>query len=234
MMTSQPAVQGCVLLLMTVYTKGHLKVYLHQSVIPFHLAVARSTVNPHPDVWLMVEFYIIGDIENPHPRHRGLRVEMPSFLHDLRMPGNDIRVAEKAERHGRDSCILRSVHIRMAEPATDLFHPRMNAMAEIDGLLWTEPFLRVDEVKVEHRPKQDCDNKQRKNPVASGRPLFHHTQTQGDATPRYSFRLCPLPSSAHPRVSLSLPETEDLIQGGKEPSSETTSPSVLQHPETLP
>jgi hypothetical protein len=234
MVTRQPAIQGCILLLMTVYTKGHLEVHLHQPVVALHLAVARSAVNPRPDVWLMVEFHMIGDIVNSHPGHRGLRVEMPSFLHDLRMLGNDVRVTEKTECHSRDSCILRSVHIRMAEPAVDLLHPRMNAMAEIDRLLRSKPLFRVDVVKVEHHPRQDRHKKQRENPVTSGRFLFYHTQTQGDAAPRYSFRLCPLPSSVHPRVSLSPPETEDLKQGGKEPSSETTTLSVLQHPKTLP
>jgi hypothetical protein len=80
---------------------------------------------------------------------------MPSFLHDLRVLGNDVRVTEKTERHGRNARILRSIDIRMAEATTDLLVPCVDSMTEVDWLNRADRPVRVDVVKVKHHPKQD-------------------------------------------------------------------------------
>ena len=154
-MTRQPAVQGCVLLLVAVYAECHLKVNLNQTVVSFHVAVAHRTIETSPNMGLVIELHVVGDVVDPHPGHRRLCVEMPSFLHDLRVLGNDVRVTEKTERHGRNARILRSIDIRMAEATTDLLVPCMDPVAEVDWLNRADRPVRVDVVEVKHHPKQD-------------------------------------------------------------------------------
>jgi len=154
-MTRQPAVQGCVLLLVAVYAECHLKVNLNQTVVSFHVAVAHRTIDIGPNMGLVIELHVVGNVVDPHPGHRRLCVKMPSFLHDLRVLGNDVRVTEKTERHGRNARILRSIDIRMAEATTDLLVPCVDSMTEVDWLNRADRPVRVDVVKVKHHPKQD-------------------------------------------------------------------------------
>jgi hypothetical protein len=115
--------------------KLHLKVDGDQSVLPFHLSMARGAIDPVSDVGLMVEFNMIRDVKHSDPWDRGLRIEMPPLLDDLGMLGNDIPVTEEALSHRWNPGIPRAVDKRMAESATDLLIPGMDPMAEIDRLL---------------------------------------------------------------------------------------------------
>jgi len=90
---------------MTVYTESHLEVNWNQPVISLHVSMARYAIDPAPYVRLMVEFDMVRNIINPDPGDRGLCVIVPSFLHDLRVLGNDIGMTKKAQTHRRDAWI---------------------------------------------------------------------------------------------------------------------------------
>jgi len=105
----------------------------------------------------MIEFRIVRDVVDPYPGHGCLGVEMPSFFHDLGMPGNNILMTEETESDRWNPSILRPIHISMTEPATDLLHTCMNTVAEIDGLLGADSLFRIKVVKVKHHPKQERD-----------------------------------------------------------------------------
>jgi len=167
-MTRQPTVQGCVLLLVTVHAERHLKVHLNQTIVLLHISVADGTINLPPNVRLMIEFHIVGDVVNLHPRHRGLRVQMPSLRYNLRMLRNDIGMTEKTLTHRRDACMLRPVHIGVAEPATDLLHARMHPVTEVDGLFGPDRPAGIDVVKVKHHPEQGSRQQEKQNRVPQG------------------------------------------------------------------
>jgi hypothetical protein len=117
--------------------------------------VTDGTIDLPPDVRLVIEFHIVGGVVNPHPRYRGLRVEMPSLPYNLGMLGDNIFVTKKTLAHRGDACVLRSVHVRMAEPAIDFLHTGMNPMTEIDGLFGADRLSGIEIVKVKHHPEQD-------------------------------------------------------------------------------
>ena len=96
--------------------------------------MACGAIDLISNVGLMLEFHVVRNIENPHPWHGCLRIEMPSFLHNLGVLGNDISVAEEALGHRRNPSILRAVDKRVTESATDFLVTGMDPMAEIDRL----------------------------------------------------------------------------------------------------
>jgi hypothetical protein len=102
---------------------------------------------------LVIKLHMIRDVVDPHPGDRCLRVEVPPFLHDLRMLRNDGRVADETQSHGRNACILRSIHIGMTKAATDLLHSRVNPMAKIDRLFGADRLLWIHVVKIKHHPE---------------------------------------------------------------------------------
>ena len=138
MVTCQPAVELSLPLSVAVDAKLHLKVDGYQTVLFFHLSMACGAIDLISDVGFMIEFHVIRDIKYSNPRDGGLRIEVPSLLHNLRMLGNNVLMTEKTEALRRDPGILRAVDKRMTESATDILVSSMNAMTEIDRLLGSD------------------------------------------------------------------------------------------------
>jgi hypothetical protein len=150
-MTRQPAIQLGTHLSMAANAKPHFKVYGAQAIHCFHVAMALGAVQPGPlDVGNMVEKNKVGDPVDTHPGNGFFCFVVGLFFEDLRVPGNDIGVAKETFFHGRNPSIRRPLHEGMAEPAIDLFHPRMHAMAEINRLLGTKGAVGVKIIKIEH------------------------------------------------------------------------------------
>jgi hypothetical protein len=75
------------------------------------------------------------------------------------MRWNDILVAVEAFFHTRQPGVVRPFHIRMAEAAIDLLHPRMDPMTEWNRLLRANVVLREKVVKVQQQHYEAGGNK---------------------------------------------------------------------------
>jgi hypothetical protein len=135
---------------MAVNAKTHLEIERNQSIHLLHIPMACDAVDLLPDVWLVIEFNIIGNIEDSNPGHRCLRIIMPPLQNNLRMLWNNILVAEKTFVHRRDSSILGSSHKGVAETAIDFLYSYVNAMAKKDWLFCSNGSMRIDIVEIEH------------------------------------------------------------------------------------
>jgi hypothetical protein len=103
----------------------------------------------------MVELHIVRNVKDLFPWNRGIGIEIFFLLHELGMHRNNVLMTEKALFYRREPCIPGSLHIRMAEPAIDLLHSRMNPVAEENGLFHAQSLIRVDIEKIYHtRHKQ--------------------------------------------------------------------------------
>ena len=154
-MTRQPAVQLGVLFPVALDAEFHLEFQDLEAVHVGHLAVAFGAVQFSPaDVRVVLELGEIRNVEDPHPRYGGVGVEVPLFLNELWMLRNDIFVAVEALFHRRESRVRGPLHIGVTESAVDLFDPRVDAMAEVDGLLRTEVPFRVDGEEIKGGPAE--------------------------------------------------------------------------------
>lgn len=154
MMTRQPAIELGFFLSMTVYTESHLKVNRDQPVIPLHVPVAGGAINAAPDMGLMTEFDMVGDVKDPDPGDRGQGIEISSLLHDFRVLGDDVGMTEEAEPYRRDAGVPGAFRVGMAESAADLFDAGMNPVAKKDGLLRADGLLGMEVVEIDHPRKE--------------------------------------------------------------------------------
>jgi hypothetical protein len=154
-MACQPAVQLGVPFAVASDAEAHLKIDPFQSVLLFDIPVARLTIDLIPaHMRLVMEENVIWRKEDSNPGDRFFRIEMFPFLKNLRVLRDDILMAEKTFLHRRKSGALRPFHIRVAETAIDGFAPRMNPVAEKNGLLWPDRPVRISEHVIRHHRKQ--------------------------------------------------------------------------------
>jgi hypothetical protein len=171
--TGQPAVDLCIFLFVAGDTKVHFEIHRFEAVKGGHGTVAFRAIQLAPiDVRFMAELDVIGYVKDAQPANGYLLVVVLPFLHDLRMGRNDVLMAEEAFFHGRDARVLGTIHEGMAEPAIDLFHPGMHAMAEIDGLLRAKVRLGIQGIEIEHDPHEQSQHPSPNDPLASGFILF--------------------------------------------------------------
>jgi hypothetical protein len=147
-MTRQPAIQLGIISLMTVDAKAHFEIHRHQAVRLLDISMACGAIDPRFDVRLMVELHVVGNVKNPHPRDRRFRIQAPSLFHDLGMLGNNVLVAEKAFAYLRNPRMVRPLHKRVTEATVDFFHPRMDSVAKINGLLRPQISLRIEVIEI--------------------------------------------------------------------------------------
>jgi hypothetical protein len=96
------------------------------------------------------------DPENPDPGDRFSCIKVGFLFPDFRMVRYDILVAEEALLYGGGQPgILRPRDIRVAEAAVDPLHPRMDPVAERDGLAGADPHGRIGRVKKAQKGTQD-------------------------------------------------------------------------------
>jgi hypothetical protein len=95
------------------------------------------------------------DPENPYPGDRFSRIQVGLLFPDFRMVRYDILVAEEALFYGGQAGILRPADIRVAEAAVDLLHPRVDPVAERDGLAGAHREGRIGPVQKAHEGDQD-------------------------------------------------------------------------------
>jgi hypothetical protein len=98
-MTCQPAVKVGLLFPMAIDTESHFKAVTLEPVHGLHRAVALLTGNLLPYVALMIEQYMLREIEYPLPWSRRLGVEIPVLFLDPGMVGNDVLVTVKTLFH---------------------------------------------------------------------------------------------------------------------------------------
>ncbi len=100
-------------------------------------------------VRLMPELYKIGNKVDADPGDRDLFVKMSLFFQDLGMHRNYIFMAKETFFYFRQSRMLRTLDIRMAETAVDLFNAGVYPVAEKDRLDRSEVLSREKVVEVE-------------------------------------------------------------------------------------
>jgi hypothetical protein len=149
-MTCEPAVTLRSSGLVAFDAKAHFKLNGREAIHLLYLTVTRGAINLFPDVRLVLELDVVRDIVDSHPRYGSLRIVVPPHLTNLRVPGDDVTVTKKTFAHSRDPCILGSFREGMAELTADSLHPRVNAMAEVDGLLRSNNLMRIEIVQVKH------------------------------------------------------------------------------------
>ena len=104
-MARQPAVKLGIELFVALDAKTHLECNGVNAVHPADLAVAGTAINVPFKMGLMIEPAVIGNVHEPDPGNRGCSVKVMAQLHYLRMPGDDIAVAEKAFAERRNAWI---------------------------------------------------------------------------------------------------------------------------------
>ncbi len=160
-MACQPAVQLSVPFSVTFYAEAHLKINGNKAVPAFDIAVTLCAIDLIPgNVWPMIEENIVRRKENTDPRNRFFCNKIFVLLHNLRMLGNDVQVAEKTFLHRWESSVLRTLHKRMAETAIDGFHSRMNPVTEIDRLLGSNPSPGVVEKEIGHDAEEESGQRE--------------------------------------------------------------------------
>ena len=173
MVARQPAIDLRIFLFVTGDTEVHLEIYRFEAVKGGHGTVAFRAIQLSPvDVRFMAELDVIGYVKDAQPGNGYLLVVVLLFLHDLRMGRNDVLMAEEAFFHRRDARVLGTIHEGMAEPAVDLLHSGMHAMAEIDGLLRAKVRLGIEGIEIEHDPHEQSQHPGPSDPLVSGLNLF--------------------------------------------------------------
>ncbi len=144
MVACQPAIDLSISLLVAVDAKPHLKIHLAQTIGGGHRPMAHGAIDLAPrNVGLMPELDIIRDTEDANPLHRLSGFVVLLLFHQLRVIGDDVLVAKKTLLHDGNTGVFGPVHKGMAETAVDLLDPSVYPMAEVDGLLGTDIFLRI-------------------------------------------------------------------------------------------
>jgi hypothetical protein len=148
-MTPQITVKLSVFLLVARNAELHLEIHLAQPVHRRNIPVTRQAVDLSAHVGNMPKLHKIGNKVDANPGDRHLSVQVLLLLLNLGMHRNYIFMAKKTLFHFRQSCVLSSLDIRMAEAAVDLLNPCMYPVAEIDWLDRSQVLLRKKVVEVE-------------------------------------------------------------------------------------
>jgi hypothetical protein len=98
-MTCQPAVKVNLLFPMAINTESHFKTVTLEPMHSLHRAVALLTGNLLPYVALMIKQYMLREVVHPLPGSRRFVVEIPVFLLDPGMVGNDVLVTVETFFH---------------------------------------------------------------------------------------------------------------------------------------
>jgi hypothetical protein len=133
-MTRQPAVKVGLLFSMAINAKSHLKAVFFEPVHGLHRTVAFLTGDLLLYVPLMVEQYVLRDVEHFLPWSRRFVVEVPVLLLDPRMLGDYVLVTMQTLFHRRDPGKIGIGRIGMTVEALDLLYPCMNLVAERNRL----------------------------------------------------------------------------------------------------
>jgi hypothetical protein len=96
---SQPTVEVGLSLLVAIYTESHLEHLEAQPVHRLHLAVAFLTGDFLPDMPLVAEENVLGQIDRVLPGSGNSGIKILVLLPDLRMTGNNIIMAIEAFFH---------------------------------------------------------------------------------------------------------------------------------------
>jgi hypothetical protein len=134
MVTAKIAVELRVFFLVARNAEMHLEVHSRQPVHDGHINVTPEAVDVIHYMWLMPELHIIRHEIGADPGDRNFAVQMLLLLHKLRMHRDYIFMAKEAFFDFGQPRMLRALHIRMTEPAVDLFNPGMYPVAEVYGL----------------------------------------------------------------------------------------------------
>ncbi len=100
-MTCKPAVKLSFVFPVAADAKPHLEFHTLQTIHGLHVPMASAAIKLSPDVPLMVKLNVIRQIKDPHPLHGLPGIQMFPLIHDLRMMGNNVLVAEKTFTHLR-------------------------------------------------------------------------------------------------------------------------------------
>ena len=98
-MTCQPAVKVGFLFPMAINTESHFKALILEPVHGFHCTVALLTGEVFPYVSLMIKQYMLRKVIHFLPWSGDLVVEIPVFLLDPGMVGNDVLVTVETLFH---------------------------------------------------------------------------------------------------------------------------------------
>jgi len=130
---------------MTVEAKPHLKIDWPEAVQGFDRAVAFGAVEFGPlDMGDVVEEDKVRNPVDPDPGNRLSAIEMLLFLHDLGVLRDNVLMTKETLFHRGNPSVGGTLHAWMAKPAGNLLHPRMDPVAEVNGLpgadvqLWVE------------------------------------------------------------------------------------------------
>ena len=138
-MTGNPAVQGCFFLPVAIYAKAHLEALALEPVHGADITVAGLAGDLLFNMPLVIEHHVLRQKENFPPRCGRSRLVVANLLLDLGMAGDDMVMAEQALFHRRQPRVKRARHIRVTERTVDGLVPRVQAMAERDRLLGSQP-----------------------------------------------------------------------------------------------
>jgi hypothetical protein len=183
-MTPQPAIQIGVFFPVAVNAEPHLESSSLHPVHDGHFSVALGAFQLFPDMTLVVEKHMFGNIIHLNPGDGGFGVEIFMFLFNFRMVGNNMIMAVQAFFHRRNSRMNGTGHIGMAEFAGDILYTRVDPVTEGNGLLRThaQPGKLVKEKK--KQPPQKTAGKDHENQAQvlcfqrapkghMGEPAFH-------------------------------------------------------------
>jgi len=151
-MACQPAAQRALFFLMALDAKSHLKTYSANSVHGFNVSMALDTVYSFSNMPLVFKKDMLRKKIRLFPGNRCLCVKIPVFLLYFRMIDDDILMTVQTLFHRRYSRKRGPLHIRMAEPALDLFYTGMHLVAEGNRLLGPETGFRKHIKQIQEAP----------------------------------------------------------------------------------
>ena len=133
------------------YAKAHLELDRLKPVLRLHVSVTVAAIKLLPEYMrLMPEKNKIWRVKNSFPRNRGVCLQVLLFNLDLRMIRNDVFMAIETLLDRWKPRVLRTLDIGMAEPAVDLLHPRMYAMAEVNWLNGPDHLFGINIAEEKH------------------------------------------------------------------------------------
>ena len=100
-MTGQPAIYVSLFFVMTRDAKAHLEIHVFEPVHGFHRTVTFLTGNLLFDMPLVIEKNMFRQIIDLSPRQRGPGIEIPVYLLNLRMIGDDVFMTVETLFHRR-------------------------------------------------------------------------------------------------------------------------------------
>ena len=137
-MACQPTSYIRILLLVTLETESHIKMFPLNPVHSLHQPVAFLALYVFADMPLVIEQYMLRQKIGLYPRNWSAGVEIFMFFSNPRVFRNDVIMAIQAFLHRRQSRMNRSPHIGVAEFTLYILNTGMNPVTEGYGLLGTD------------------------------------------------------------------------------------------------